>query len=65
MRRPAPMSSMNAISTAVAPNSPSSSPIAAKMKSVLTAGILSGRRGRGRCPLTPPSASANIDWTIW
>ena len=65
MRRPAPMISTKAMSTAVAPSRPSSSTMAAKMKSVSTSGILVGMPRPSPAPVIPPSAMAKALCTIW
>ena len=56
---------MNAINIEVVPISPSSSPIAEKIKSVSAAGILSGVPKPSPVPVNPPSAKANELCTIW
>ncbi len=65
VRRPAPTKSTNAISTAVAPNRPSSSAMAAKMKSLWTAGILVGVPSPRPEPPRPPLPIANRPWITW
>ncbi len=65
MRRPAPMISRYDIRIAVAPIRPSSSPMAAKMKSFCASGTLSGLPRPSPVPTTPPSAMPYSAWTIW
>ena len=65
MRRPAPIISRKAISTAVAPSRPSSSPMAAKIMSLSTTGIFSGTPRLSPVPKMPPSAKANSACSIW
>ena len=65
VRNPAPTMSMKASRIVVAPNSPSSSPMAAKMKSLSTTGTVSGRPRPTPVPATPPHASANQAWITW
>ena len=55
-RMPAPTISMNAISTQVLPNRPSSSPIEVKMKSLEASGTTSGLPRPRPVPINPPSA---------
>ena len=50
---------------AAAPSSPSSSPIAEKMKSVATNGMRVGKPMPSPAPVSPPAASANSDCTSW
>src|SRR6266511_311961 len=64
MRNPAATSSRNAIRIATVPSSPSSSPIAAQMKSVDAFGILSGLPSPRPVPAKPPDPNENRDWTI-
>src|SRR6266540_4143498 len=65
IRNPAATSSRNAIRIATVPSSPSSSPIAEKMKSVDAFGILSGLPSPRPVPAKPPDPNENSDWTIW
>ncbi len=58
------MISRKLIKIAVVPNNPISSPIAAKMKSVLATGILLGLPRPRPVPPVPPLAKANIACTI-
>ena len=64
-RSPEPTRSKNAINTAEEPARPSSSPIAAKMKSVSAKGMRPGSPCPRPVPVRPPSASANEPSTIW
>ena len=60
-----PTSSMNAMSTPSVPTRPSSSPIAAKTKSVAAFGMRSGLPRPSPVPATPPDPNAYHDWMIW
>jgi len=51
--------------TAQVPTSPSSSPMAAKMKSVDTSGMRVGIPCPSPVPSTSPWAKAKRDWIIW
>ena len=51
--------------TAAPPSSPSSSPIAEKMKSVATNGMRVGSPCPSPAPVSPPAASAKSDCTSW
>ena len=65
MRKPAPIISRKASSTALAPTRPSSSPMAAKMKSVSDSGMRLGLPRLRPVPVTPPAENANCASTIW
>jgi len=65
MRRPVPTINTKAMRTNDPPRRPSSSPIAAKMKSVSAAGINPGWPRPGPLPVTPPAASENQPWITW
>ena len=47
------------------PTRPSSSPIAAMMKSVLANGTVPGRPSPSPVPVSPPVPKPNSDWTSW
>ena len=65
VRSPAPIISRKAISTAAAPNRPSSSPIDVKMKSFCAAGTWFGLPSPRPVPESPPSDSPYSACTIW
>jgi hypothetical protein len=65
IRRPAPTMSRKPMSTATVPIRPSSSPMAAKMKSVETAGMRWGFPCPRLVPVRPPAAKANMACTVW
>ena len=65
VRMPAPTSSTNAASTAVAPISPSSSPMEEKMKSLCDAGTICGEPSPSPVPVMPPFASPKRAWMFW
>jgi hypothetical protein len=58
MRSPVPTMRRKAATTAVAPNRPSSSPMAAKMKSVVAKGMRQGLPRPGPVPVMPPHEKA-------
>jgi len=58
IRRPEATMRTKATMTAVVPRRPSSSPTAAKMKSVVTAGMLPGLPSPGPVPAKPPDPKA-------
>ncbi len=65
MRKPAPTSSRNPMRIPTVPIRPSSSPMAANMKSVDAAGIFPGLPRPSPVPANPPVPNANSDCTIW
>ena len=65
MRYPLPTMSRKAITIANVPIMPSSSPMAAKMKSLDASGIWVGTPSPMPLPYTPPAANAYHDWMIW
>ena len=65
MRSPLPTSTRTSSSTAVVPSSPSSSPIAAKMKSVAANGIRPGEPWPSPVPTIPPLAIPNSACASW
>ena len=64
-RSPAPTISRYDISTAAAPNMPSSSPIEVKMKSLSATGTISGLPRPRPVPISPPSDRPHSACTIW
>ena len=64
-RSPAPIISRKPTSTAPPPSRPSSSPMAAKIMSLSTTGILVGTPSPRPRPVSPPSAIANAACTTW
>ena len=62
MRYALPIRSMNAATTPIVPTSPSSSPIAAKMKSVAASGTIPGWPSPRPVPPIPPEPSAYQPW---
>ena len=65
MRSPVPTMSRKAATTAAAPSRPSSSAMAAKMKSVAASGMRWGLPRPGPSPKIPPAAMAKRPWMIW
>src|SRR6266545_2445027 len=63
--RPLPTSTANSRRTPVVPITPSSSPIAAKMKSVAAYGMIPGSPWPSPVPPIPPVAMANSPWASW
>lgn len=63
--RPRTAKSINRMSTAPPPKRPISSPIAEKIKSDSTTGMLLAMPLPIPTPTRPPSASEKSDWTIW